>query len=144
MFLLLLSVVGVIIAFGIWLVLTAWWDMGVVVSILEEKGGLQSLSTSQYLSKGNNRVRGFLLMLFDFILSYGISFLAIVVSGNFSSMIVYYVVHNGLECARKVMKWVVFMVYYHDCKRRCRERRSTWKRAEDELLCKDFSSTCYV
>ncbi|KAL6351393.1 hypothetical protein AAG906_035185 [Vitis piasezkii] len=73
--LLLVSMMGVIIAFGIWLVLSAWWNMGVVISILEDKGCLQALSTSQYLSKGN-----------------------------------------------RVMKWVVCMVYYHDCKRRCREK----------------------
>ncbi|KAL6351349.1 hypothetical protein AAG906_035141 [Vitis piasezkii] len=81
--LLLVSMMGVIIALGIWLVLSAWWNMGVVISILEDKGGLEALSTSQYLSKGN-RLR--------------------------------------LVCVGKVIKWVVFMVYYHDCKRRCREK----------------------
>ncbi|RVX10527.1 hypothetical protein CK203_016962 [Vitis vinifera] len=79
--LLLVSMMGVMIALGIWLVLSAWWNMGVVISILEDKGGLEALSTSQYLSKA-----------------------------------------IGLVCVGKVIKWVVFMVYYHDCKWRCREK----------------------
>ena len=136
--LLLVSMMGVIIAFGIWLVLSAWWNMGVVISILEDKGYLQALSTSQYLSKGN-RVRGFVLMLFNFIWLYGLSLSTLIARGSFSGRIVLAFVRIGLGCVRKVMKWVVCMVYYHDCKRRCREKVDMEEGREDDLLCKDFS-----
>lgn len=137
--LLLLSMMGVIVSFGIWLVLTACWDMGVVVSILEDKGCLQSLLISHYLIKGN-MLRGFLLMFFDFFWFYSLSLSTFLVIWGFSSSIVFGFVHTGLECTRKVMKWIVFMVYYHDCKRRRREKVDMEDGRADEFLCNDFSS----
>ena len=136
--LLLVSMMGVMIALGIWLVLSAWWNMGVVISILEDKGGLEALSTSQYLSKGN-RLRGFALMLLNFIWLYGLSWSTLHVRGSFSGRIVLAFVNTGLVCVGKVIKWVVFIVYYHDCKWRCREKVDMEEGREDEILCKNFS-----
>ncbi|RVW47249.1 hypothetical protein CK203_070122 [Vitis vinifera] len=86
-----------------------------------DKGCLQALSTSQYLSKGN-RVRGICVDALQFYLVIWPILVNPSVRGSFSGRIVLAFVRTGLGCVRKVMKWVVCMVYYHDCKRRCREK----------------------
>lgn len=133
--LLLVSMMGAIIALGIWLVLSAWWNMGGVVSILEDKGGVQALSTSKYLSKGN-RVRGFVLILLNFIWLYGLSWPTLHGRGSFCRRVVLVFVNTGLVCVGKVMNWVVCMVYYHDCRRCCRDKVDMEEGRQNELLIK--------
>lgn len=136
--LLVVLVMGVIMALGIWLLMSAWWNMGVVISILEEKSGLEALSTSLYLSKGN-RFRGFALMLLNFIWVYALSWSTLHARGSFSGRLALAFVNTGLACVGKAMKWVVCMVYYHDCKRRCRDKDDIEEGTEDELLCEGSS-----
>ncbi|KAL4307312.1 hypothetical protein HN51_041654 [Arachis hypogaea] len=95
----------------------AVWDMGVVISILEEKEGDVAIVISSYLS-GDNRRTGIFLMagfvLWRVILRVMYVFLALNGGGSKIWVLVVHVVLFGFT---NVFKWVCFVVYYVDCKK---------------------------
>ncbi|KAF7130800.1 hypothetical protein RHSIM_Rhsim10G0023900 [Rhododendron simsii] len=103
---------------------SAIWNMGIVISVLEEKQGDVALLISSYLSRGN-RKHGFLLVLVFFVwtvvLRLSCLYLRWLVGG--SGMVVL-AAYASLVCYANVMKWVVFVVYFYDCKRRGQEKKN--------------------
>lgn len=92
---------------------SAMWNMSLVMSILEGIYGFDALALSIYFSKGCHR-RGLFLMLVFF------------AWGHFSRLSCYYIggyeqgngifVQVGLSCAVIPLKWLIFMIYFYDCK----------------------------
>ncbi|KAI8533729.1 hypothetical protein RHMOL_Rhmol10G0031900 [Rhododendron molle] len=103
---------------------SAIWNMGIVISVLEEKQGDIALLISSYLSRGN-REHGFLFVLVFFIwtivLRLSCLYLRWLVGG--SGMVVL-AAYASLVCFGNVMKWVVFVVYFYDCKKRGQEKKN--------------------
>lgn len=103
---------------------SAIWNMGIVISVLEEKQGDVALLISSYLSRGN-RKHGFLFVLVFFVwtivLRLSCLYLRWLVGG--SGMVVL-AAYASLVCYGNVMKWVVFVVYFYDCKRRSQEKKN--------------------
>lgn len=94
---------------------SAWWQLALVVSVLEEDQLLfDAFLTSSKLRKGNS-FRGFVLMLVYFGWRCLPSLLGLQRSG-----VAYAFIDRGLFCLGKVMNWVACTVYYHDCKNRQR------------------------
>ncbi|KAF8378310.1 hypothetical protein HHK36_029649 [Tetracentron sinense] len=102
---------------------SAIWNMGIVISILEERHGVLALESSAYFSRGNRRC-GLFLMLFFFVWTFGLRLSCLFVgwhergSGGLVTS-----AHVSLLCVGNVMKWVVCMVYYYDCKKRILEKK---------------------
>lgn len=103
---------------------SAIWNMGIVISVLEEKQGDVALLISSYLSRGN-RKHGFLFVLVFFVwtivLRLSCFYLRWLVGG---SGVVVLAAYASLVCYGNVMKWVVFVVYFYDCKRRGQEKKN--------------------
>lgn len=101
---------------------SAIWNMSIVMSIVEEKQGDVALFVSSYLSRGN-RKHGFLFVLVFFVwtvvLRLSCLYLRSLVGG--SGMVVL-AAYTSLVCLGNVMKWVVFVVYFYDCKKRVQEK----------------------
>lgn len=114
--------------FGKW---SAGWNMGLVVSVLEEedgKGGIygtNALSLSYWYGRGHEK-RDLLMMLM-------FSVFAIVTrmpclystcsersSGN---GVLYTGIYVGLICVGNVVKWVACVVSYYDCRARVLEKK---------------------
>lgn len=133
------------VAFAKWVEYTAWWNLSVVVSILEleEQRGFRAFSTSSQLMKGNKQ-RGYVLMLLLYSvpsidrptrmcpkycseLGYAISCCDLTGPSFRNEDIAYEYFIASLLCLRKVMTWMVYTVYYFDCKNREQRRRLTFK-----------------
>ncbi|KAA8529554.1 hypothetical protein F0562_033647 [Nyssa sinensis] len=102
---------------------SAGWNMGIVISILEEVCGIEALELSGYYSTGSTR-RGQLLMLVFFVWGLGLRlpcFYA-AMGGRVSGIAVTFVLIS-LVCLGNVMKWVACMVYFYDCKSRILEKK---------------------
>ncbi|KAL6187461.1 hypothetical protein ACLB2K_038860 [Fragaria x ananassa] len=106
---------------------SAWWQVALVVSVLEEdKLQFDAFFTSAKLRKGN-RFTGFVLML----LYFGWRSLPNLLGlkrWSFTSGVAYAFVDRGLFCLGEVMNWVACTIYYHDCK-----NRQTW----EEVIAKE-------
>ncbi|XP_015573653.1 uncharacterized protein LOC8280542 isoform X1 [Ricinus communis] len=90
---------------------SAIWDMGVVISILEEKQGDVAIIVSSYLSRGWER------------------------KGEGTNAMGT-TVHIGLVCLLNVLKWVIFVVYFYDCKKQSSQKQSSQKQiATEENIC---------
>ncbi|XP_050374871.1 uncharacterized protein LOC126792503 [Argentina anserina] len=94
---------------------SAWWQLALVVSVLEEdKLYFDDLLASSELRKGN-RIKGFALML----LYFGWRCLVMELKRwRFTMGVAYDFVDSGLFCLGTIMNWVACTVYYHDCKNR--------------------------
>lgn len=102
---------------------SAVWNMSIVISVLEGTFGTEALLHSAYFSRGSER-RGQLLMLVFFVWGQGL---------RLSSL--YFGCYNieggswgiaaqvGLLCLGNVLKWVVFMLYFYDCRKRTFEKK---------------------
>lgn len=101
----------------------AIWNMGVVISVLEEKKGTIAIGVSAYISRGCRR-RGLFLMLIFFLWRLALRFSCLYVgwSGRGNGIGVT-AAHVGLVCLGNVLKWVAFMVYFYDCKKRFLEKK---------------------
>ena len=96
----------------------AVWDMGTVISVLEEKEGDVALVISASLSRGN-RGSGILLMIGFLLWRLSLRLVCLFVAWNGGgSKILMLVVQVVLAGLANVFKWVCFVVYYVDCKRR--------------------------
>ncbi|CAL5325737.1 unnamed protein product [Camellia sinensis] len=107
---------------------SAIWNMGIVISILEEKKqGDVALLISSYLSRGSRR-RGFLFVLVFLVWRLGLRLSSLylgwtIVGENFNKMAITAPL-VGLVCVGNVTKWLVFVVYFYDCKRRREEKKN--------------------
>ncbi|PRQ41179.1 hypothetical protein RchiOBHm_Chr4g0444091 [Rosa chinensis] len=99
-----------------WLEFKALTNVAVVVSVLEDniRGPFEAYSTSSELSRGN-RLRGLVLIILH---SSVLSGLKNLFKWSFSSIPAYHFIQNILYCLQWIMFWVVFTIYYYDCKNR--------------------------
>ncbi|XP_030513591.1 uncharacterized protein LOC115727508 [Rhodamnia argentea] len=142
-----LSIWGLIsvVAMAKWLEYRAVWDVAIVLSISEDKGVFEALSTASSITKGS-RIRGCVLMLLNFTWWFGPAVLGFYVRRRCSAQSTYAVAvavaEAGLVCAGKVVKWVVCVVYCHDCKRRSSRGKVVLEGGEGEhaLLLRTVSS----
>ena len=101
----------------------AIWNMGVVLSVLEEKQGVIALGVSAYISRGCRR-RGLFLMLIFFVWRLALRLSCLYVGwSEGGSGIGVTAAHVSLVCFGNVVKWVAFMVYFYDCKKRFLEKK---------------------
>ncbi|KAK9271663.1 hypothetical protein L1049_002026 [Liquidambar formosana] len=102
---------------------TAIWNMGLVISILEGKHGDVALGVSAYLSRGSRR-RGLFLVLVFFVWRLALRVSCLYVGWHEGgSGIVVTATQVCLVCLENVIKWVVFMIYFYDCKKRFLEKK---------------------
>ncbi|KAL2320108.1 hypothetical protein Fmac_029077 [Flemingia macrophylla] len=101
----------------------AVWEMGTVISILEDKEGDVALVVAAYFSRGN-RGTGILLMACCHVWRLGLRivclFIAVDVVGG--SKILILVVQVCLVGLANIVKWVCFVVYYVDCRKKRLEK----------------------
>ncbi|XVF44035.1 hypothetical protein PTKIN_Ptkin02bG0087900 [Pterospermum kingtungense] len=92
---------------------SAGWNMALVISILEEKYGIEALKFSAYINR-NCSQRGLILMLVFFVwgLIIRLSCIFYGYNGELAS-----VLFTFLICLGNLMKWVICVVYYFDCKK---------------------------
>ena len=101
----------------------AIWNMGVVLSVLEEKQGVIALGVSAYISRGCRR-SGLFLMLIFFVWRLALRLSCLYVGwSEGGSGIGVTAAHVSLVCVGNVLKWVAFMVYFYDCKKRFLEKK---------------------
>lgn len=105
----------------IYLAWNAIWNMSIVISILEGIHGTKAFGLATYLSFGNEWP-GFLLMLIFF--AWGVSLrLPCLYFGCKERGNAMYVAEISFLCFGNVFKWVVFMIYFYDCKNQVLEKR---------------------
>ncbi|KAK6913127.1 DSS1/SEM1 [Dillenia turbinata] len=93
------------------------WNMGIVVSILENTLGDIALVISSYLSKAA-KTSGFLLMLVSFVGEVTLRLFCLYIRSQEEGMgILVTFMGVGFVSLGNVMKWVVIMVFFYDCKR---------------------------
>ncbi|RVX15600.1 hypothetical protein CK203_009322 [Vitis vinifera] len=101
---------------------SAIWNMSIVISVLEEKHGDVALVLSSYHSRGSRQF-GSLFMLVFFVWSFALRGSCLYMGwsggGNGIRITSAYV---GLVCLGNTMKWLVFVVYLHNCKNQRLER----------------------
>ncbi|XVF58101.1 hypothetical protein PTKIN_Ptkin07bG0035600 [Pterospermum kingtungense] len=113
----LLFVVLFIVLLGKYMEWSAIWNMGIVISVLEEKQGDVALLVSSYLSRCN-RACGFFLMLGFFASRFALRISCLYEGwNNGGSSLVVTAVHISLVCLLNVLKWVSILVYFYDCKK---------------------------
>ena len=92
------------------------WNMSIVISVLEEKHGDVALVLSSYHSRGSRKF-GYFFMLILFVLSYALRgsclYMGWSEGGNGIGITSLYV---GLVCLGNIFKWLVFVVYFYNCK----------------------------
>ncbi|XP_012081910.1 uncharacterized protein LOC105641871 [Jatropha curcas] len=100
---------------------SAIWDMGIVISVLEEKQGDVAIIASSYLSRGS-RLYGFFLMLVFF--GWRVALRLSLLYAGFKTgggEVMRTVLQSGFICFGVVLKWVIFVVYFYDCKKQSLE-----------------------
>lgn len=110
---------------------SAMWNMSVVMSILEGVCGIDALALSVSFSRGCHR-RGMFLMLIFFAWGHLLR-LSCYHVGGYEQQGIGVFIQVGLVCVAIPLKWVVFMIYFHDCKERNLEKKT------DEELGKDVN-----
>lgn len=108
---------------------SAMWNMSLVISVLERVYGVDALALSVYFSRGCHR-RGLFLMLIFFSWGHLLRLSCHHLIGEQGTWSGFYI-QVGLFCLVNPLKWVVFMIYFHDCKERSLEKKT------DEELGKD-------
>ncbi|XWS68977.1 hypothetical protein CRYUN_Cryun04dG0140100 [Craigia yunnanensis] len=96
---------------------SAGWNMALVISILEEKYGLEALQFSAYISR-NYSQRGLILMLVFFVWGLIIRLSCIFYGCNDEiGSVLFTSVYTFLICLGNLLKWVICVVYFFDCKK---------------------------
>lgn len=130
-----LQVIHGVVYFGAlskWLEYSALWHSAVVISVLEEKRGFEAFSSAVKLSKGR-RIAGLVLMLVYSVWKLSLAFPTLFGNWSFPGGVVYAVLDSSLLCVGRVMSWVIFVVYYHDCKNRHTENTTMEDGERNEL-----------
>ena len=99
---------------------SAMWNMSIVISVLEGIYGYEAFALSAYFSKGSER-RGLILMIVFFVWGLGLR-LPCLYFGCYEGWLGISV-QISLFCLRNVLKWLVCMVYFYDCKKRTLEKK---------------------
>ncbi|KAM4109894.1 hypothetical protein ACJW30_03G153900 [Castanea mollissima] len=99
---------------------SAMWNMSIVISVWEGIYGGEALALSDYLCTGS-KGRGVLLMFVFFVWGLGLR-LTCLYFGCYEGGIGI-VAQISLFCLGNVLKWVVCMVYFCDCKKRTLEKK---------------------
>ncbi|KAJ9152474.1 hypothetical protein P3X46_026035 [Hevea brasiliensis] len=96
---------------------SAVWNLGIVISVLEERQGDEALVVAVYLSRGR-KLCGFVLMLVLFAWRLGLR-LSCLYAGwkTGGGEVIGTILHIGLVCLANVLKWVIFVVFFYDCKK---------------------------
>ena len=105
---------------GKYLEWSAMWNMSIVISVWEGIYGGEALALSAYFCKGS-KGRGVLLMFVFFVWGLGLR-LPCLLFGCYEGGIGI-VAQISLFCLGNVLKWVVCMVYFYDCKKRTLEKK---------------------
>lgn len=108
---------------------SAIWNTSLVISVLEGIYGVDALAVSAYFSKGNHR-RGFFLMLIFFAWGHLVRLSCYHIGGYEQGNAIF--VQVGLSCmVVNPLKWVVCMIYFHDCKERKLEKKTDEESGKD-------------
>ncbi|KAK9276199.1 hypothetical protein L1049_005730 [Liquidambar formosana] len=99
---------------------SAVWNMSIVISTLEKRYGVEALAVSAYFIRGSKQ-RGLLLMLVFF--AWGIVLRLPCLYAGCNERGSGIVAQITLFCLGNVMKWVVCMVFFYDCKKRILEKK---------------------
>ncbi|XP_059448227.1 uncharacterized protein LOC132179507 [Corylus avellana] len=100
---------------------SAVWNMSIIISVLEEGTyGIEALLHSAYFSRGSKR-RGLLLMLVFFVWGQGLRLASLYFGCYEEGRGI--VVQVGLLWLGNVLKWVVCIPYFYDCKKRAFEKK---------------------
>jgi hypothetical protein len=99
---------------------SAVWNMSIIISVLEGTYGIEALLHSAYFSRGSEW-RGLLLMLVFFVWGQGLR-LASLCFGWYQGWMGI-AAQVGLLLLGNVLKWVVCMLYFYDCKKRTLEKK---------------------
>ena len=99
---------------------SAMWNMSIVISVLEGIYGGDAFALSAYFSKGSEG-RGLLLMLVFFVWGLGLRLPCLYFGCYEGGRGI--VAQISLFCLGNVLKWVVCMVYFYDCKKRILEKK---------------------
>ena len=97
------------------------WNVGVVISVLDDKIGFKAFRVSADLSKGN-RLRGASLMLVYIVFRMIVLLVAYNPRNMLSRGFAYKVLETCSFCLGTIITWVVYVVYYYDCKNRYRAK----------------------
>ncbi|KAG5244437.1 Transmembrane protein [Salix suchowensis] len=111
---------------------SAVWNMGILISILEDKHGDVALIISAYRTRGS-RQQGFLLMLvfFAWRLALRSAFIYVGWDGGGRGVAVT-IVHASLVCSAKMWLWLVFIVYFYDCQKKSLRRKNDVEGGQEE------------
>ncbi|XP_059656044.1 uncharacterized protein LOC132303032 [Cornus florida] len=93
---------------------SAVWNMSIVISVVEGLYGTEALALSDHFSRRSRR-DGLLFMLVFFVWGFGLRLPCLYV-GCYKEVGGGVVAQVGLFCVGNVMKWVVCMVYFFDCR----------------------------
>ncbi|KAK7250544.1 hypothetical protein RIF29_33049 [Crotalaria pallida] len=107
---------------------SAMWNMSLVMSILEGIYGVDALVLSGYFSRGCHR-RGLFLMLIFFAWGHFLRLSCLHVGGYEEGNGI--IIQVGLFCLVNPLKWVVCMIYFHDCKERNLEKKTDEESGKD-------------
>ncbi|KAM4109896.1 hypothetical protein ACJW30_03G154100 [Castanea mollissima] len=99
---------------------SAMWNMSIVISVLEGIYGGEAFALSAYFNKGSEG-RGLLLMLVFFVWGLGLRLPCLYFGCYEGGRGI--VAQISLFCLGNVLKWVVCMVYFYDCKKRILEKK---------------------
>ncbi|KAM1417760.1 hypothetical protein EV1_020910 [Malus domestica] len=112
--------VGLLAMFSAW---SAVWNMSIVISILEGGSGIKVFGEAIYLSSGSEW-RGFILMLIFFAWEASLR-LPCIYFGCYESRHYFggILAQVCLFCFGNVLKWIVCIVYFYDCKNRALEKK---------------------
>lgn len=106
------------------------WNMGIVISVLEEESGTDALDMSAYYGTHCKRT-GFELMLV--FVSYSVLLrLPFMVARMFNYVsfgVLEIVIIAGLICLGSLIRWVAFVLYYYDCK-----AQLLFKKVDEEVV----------
>ncbi|BAT74661.1 hypothetical protein LR48_Vigan511s010700 [Vigna angularis] len=107
---------------------SAMWNMSLVISVLEGIYGVDALAVSAYFSSGNRR-RGLFLMLIFFAWGHLVRLSCYLIGRYEQGNAIF--VQVGLSCMVNPLKWVVCMIYFHDCKERKLEKKTDEESGKD-------------
>ncbi|GLT72554.1 hypothetical protein SLA2020_444780 [Shorea laevis] len=101
----------------------ACWNMALVISVVEETYGAEALSLSAYYSRRSSDEGIFLsLVFFVWELVFRVS-CQLGRCHERQGVWIWSLVSSSMICVGNVMKWVVFLVYFFDCKKRVLEKK---------------------
>ncbi|KAD5317673.1 hypothetical protein E3N88_17619 [Mikania micrantha] len=118
------GVVGLSMAVSL-IYISALWMLSLVVSVLEEVGGLGAIVRAKEVMKGE-KVKTLLLVVLFYVAYGAVHWMtSAIVSLNleqWSRMVISIAMTNGLLCALKLFSFVVFTIFYHEQKESCDEK----------------------